>query len=109
MALPDVPPRSRLYRLTPLGTGTPEVESLSSYLMRLAAAHAVETGTQFSMELVPAARCAYLLQADSQPRPGALSLVKDIHVINGLSRGCATWVKAVETLTLDDGLGVLST
>lgn len=104
VTLPIVPPRSRLYRLAPLGIGTPGVESLSSYLMRLAAAHAVETGTLFAMELVPAARYSYLLHADGQPRLGALSLVKEIHTINGVSRGCATWVTAVETLTLDDGL-----
>jgi transcriptional regulator with XRE-family HTH domain len=32
-------PRTRLYRLLPAGLGTPMVEALSSYVMRLAAAH----------------------------------------------------------------------
>ena len=32
-------PCSRFYHLAPLGVGTPQVESLSSYLCRLAEAH----------------------------------------------------------------------
>jgi hypothetical protein len=36
-----LPPRSRLYHLSPIGVGTSEVESLTGYLVRLAAAHSV--------------------------------------------------------------------
>lgn len=36
-----MPPRSRLYSLEPIGIGTPETESLTSYICRLAAAHSV--------------------------------------------------------------------
>ncbi|WP_249354801.1 MULTISPECIES: TniQ family protein [Ralstonia] len=36
-----VNPRSTLHALAPIGIGTPEVESLLSYLCRLAASHAV--------------------------------------------------------------------
>ena len=36
-----LPPRSRLYHLAPIGVGTAEVESLTGYLVRLAAAHSV--------------------------------------------------------------------
>lgn len=35
----SVPPRSRLFGLEPIGIGTPECESLISYLVRLARAH----------------------------------------------------------------------
>jgi len=34
-------PRSRLYSLDPIGIGTPQTESLTSYISRLAAAHSV--------------------------------------------------------------------
>ncbi len=36
---PSIPPRSRLYHLEPIGIGTPYVESLTSYIARLAEAH----------------------------------------------------------------------
>lgn len=41
LALPEPPPRSRLFALAPRGVGTDMAESLSSYLVRLARAHAV--------------------------------------------------------------------
>jgi len=41
LTLPLLPARSALYPLAPLGVGTPDVESMTSYLARLAAAHSV--------------------------------------------------------------------
>ena len=35
----NIPPRSRLYYLEPIGIGTPYIESLTSYVARLAKAH----------------------------------------------------------------------
>lgn len=46
-----MPPRSRLYPLRPLGLGTHEVESLTSYLARLAAAHRIATGVFLAQEV----------------------------------------------------------
>lgn len=40
-----LPPRSRLYSLQPMAIGTPRVESLTSYIMRLAEAHTVSVRT----------------------------------------------------------------
>ncbi|QYX32716.1 TniQ family protein [Sphaerospermopsis torques-reginae] len=39
LKIPNLPPRSRLYSLQPIGLGTPYTESLSSYLQRLAQHH----------------------------------------------------------------------
>ena len=50
---PPFPPRTRLYHLAPIGVGTPAVESLTGYLMRLAEAHCVSTGALVSAELLP--------------------------------------------------------
>src|SRR5262249_42531947 len=47
------PPHSRLYSLEPIGIGTPEVESWSSYLNRLAQAHCVTVTTLIAHELLP--------------------------------------------------------
>src|SRR2546426_689973 len=43
--------RSRLYSLAPIGIGTAFVEGLSGYVMRLADAHAVSTGSLIGKEL----------------------------------------------------------
>lgn len=48
-----IPERSRLYPLPPIGLGTPIVESLTSYVARLAAAHRVPTGVFLAQEVAP--------------------------------------------------------
>ena len=45
------PPRSRLFKLEPIGLGTPMVECLASYIHRLAAAHGVPTWVLACREL----------------------------------------------------------
>lgn len=46
-------PRSRLYSLPPFGAGTPLVESLPSYIMRLAHSHSVTVETLITREILP--------------------------------------------------------
>ena len=41
LTAPVVPSRARFYPLEPIGVGTPLVEGLTGYLLRLAEAHAV--------------------------------------------------------------------
>jgi hypothetical protein len=50
------PPRSRLYSLEPRGLGTPQVESLLSYLQRLAVTHSVRVTKLIKNEIVPLCR-----------------------------------------------------
>lgn len=40
----NIPPRTTLYNIEPIGLGTPYVESLRSYIARLASNHCVRTG-----------------------------------------------------------------
>lgn len=49
---PNFLPRSRLFHQLPIGVGTPHVESLTSYVSRLAVAHSVPTGTLLAIEVV---------------------------------------------------------
>ncbi|MCG2578049.1 TniQ family protein [Dechloromonas sp. XY25] len=56
--LPDIPPRSRLFSLEPIGIGTPMSEGLKSYIIRLAEAYSIsprrlirEEFTKFAPEL----------------------------------------------------------
>lgn len=53
LTLPAIPARSRLYPLEPIGAGTPLVESLTSYLTRLAYAHCVPLNKLAQLEFAP--------------------------------------------------------
>ena len=53
LARPAIPSRSRLYCLEPIGIGTPETESLTSYVSRLAEAHSVRVRELMVHELLP--------------------------------------------------------
>ena len=48
---PSIPPRSILYQLPPIGIGTPGVESLTSYIARLATSHTLTIGTLLEREV----------------------------------------------------------
>ena len=48
-----MPPRSTLYATSPIGMGTPLVESLTSYITRLAEAHSVYAGALVNKVLLP--------------------------------------------------------
>lgn len=50
---PAIPPRSQLYSLQPMGVGTGMVESLTSYIARLAEAHNLKLSTFFSKVVAP--------------------------------------------------------
>jgi DNA-binding XRE family transcriptional regulator len=48
---PSIPLRSSLYHLEPVGVGTSYVESLTSFLMRLAQAHSLDVNTLFTKKI----------------------------------------------------------
>jgi hypothetical protein len=51
--LPSMPPRSTLYPLKPIGVGTSLVESLTSYITRLAEAHCLFPGILMGKVIAP--------------------------------------------------------
>lgn len=53
VALPPMPPLSALYSLDPIGIGTPHVESLTSYIARVALAHCVFPGVLMRKIIAP--------------------------------------------------------
>jgi len=53
LKVPVVPPRSRLFNLSPIGLGTPMVECMTSYFSRLAQAHCLSPGALTQYELMP--------------------------------------------------------
>nr|MCM0593874.1 TniQ family protein [Gloeotrichia echinulata DEX184] len=68
MEKPLTPKHSRLFHLEPIGVGTFYVESLTSYIARLAEAHSVLPGALLALEVKPLIKNAvYLLTQNLCP------------------------------------------
>lgn len=106
---PEVNGRSYLFHLPPIGIGTAAVESLTGYVSRLAAAHAVETGVLVNRELLP--RIPYTKGARTGRVPTKLprySFYLDAHTLNGLTDRPRLWVSLLEELTCIERLHLLT-
>lgn len=99
----SIPPRSHLYSLEPIGIGTPYVESLTSYITRLAQVHWVSVSTLLSQKLIPTIGLAYMLEGNGPHR-----FYRRSQALNGVGKMAKDWVKATEDLTLRTDLRVLT-
>ena len=105
---PFTPKPSRLFHLEPLGLGTPYVESLTSYVARLAEAHSVPPGTLLAIEVKP------MLKDSRDENPlNSHSIVTlygqaSVRALNGTQTGARQLVKALEALTLRHDLQFLT-
>jgi hypothetical protein len=102
---PELPPRSRLYHLPPIGVGTPHVESLTGYAARLAAAHNVRLSVLVIHELLPLLKPKYLIDEGRHLSPfwsGASQAV------NGPRLTALEWTQGLERLTLRSELQFLT-
>lgn len=97
IAPPVLPLRSHLYSLAPMGIETPQVECLTSYMMRLADAHAVFLGTLVRREIFP----------HIANHPKRLSCAA-LHSLNGLGSWFVPWVETLEILTARKDLRALT-
>lgn len=102
VTVPSLPPRSELYRLTPLGLETALSESLTSYIARLAEAHSVPTGTFVVGELLPHYARSYL------PKNRTVLWFAHARAFNGLNAWAKDMVTVVERLTLAQDLKFLT-
>ena len=93
----NLPARSRLYSLPPKGIGTAQVESLTSYVMRLADAHAVSPGTLIRQEIFP-----------SLPTSPKRVSCAALHSLNGLGPYFMQWVATLQELTSRNDLHALT-
>ncbi|BDI18785.1 hypothetical protein ANSO36C_45870 [Nostoc cf. commune SO-36] len=103
---PTIPPRSRLYNLKPIGIGTPEVESLTGYIVRLAEEHCVPTGILILSELVPLLKEGYIFKS----KDGGLdkSFTSQTKTLNGMGSWALKLIKTLESLTLRNDLRSLT-
>jgi len=102
-----LPPRSRLFHLAPIGIGTPNVESLTGYVARLAEAHSVRPRHLVAVEILPLLGRPYLA---ATPFPSLLEAFwrNDSHACNGMRRLARDLVGALKTLTGRDDLRFLT-
>lgn len=93
------PEHTRLYHLEPIGMGTPWVESLTSYVTRLAAAHSVPPRKLLVYELAPYLHRAAQAKTDVL-RNGAISrLLSFSGSLNGISSLTQQMVDGLSVLT----------
>ena len=97
----QLPERSRLYHLPPVGIGTPFVESLTSYIARLAESHSVFPGILMSKEIVPLVPKVYR----STNLFGTRNLTG---AVNGTGTMALDLLHALETLTFRNDLRFLT-
>jgi transcriptional regulator with XRE-family HTH domain len=102
---PLLPKRSRLYHLPPVGIGTPFVESLTSYIARLAQSHSVFPGVLISKELASFVKKLYVTRGAMR---GLHELFNRAHALNGTGSMARDWVEALEQLTLRHDLCFLT-
>jgi AraC-like DNA-binding protein len=96
MHIPPHPSASVLYPLAPVGVGTPFVESLTSYLKRLAQAHHLKV-----VDLVTF--CGTQAEADVLP-----STLQKLSRIDGMTESGAVWSALLRDLTCQDSMACLS-
>ncbi|MFG0215287.1 TniQ family protein [Brevibacillus porteri] len=87
-----MPPRSRLYNISPIGIGTNQVESLTSYIARLSEAHCV-----FVTDLV---RYEIFNAIEDLPKSYHRDFFRKAEQINGQNSLAKRTVTALESLTL---------
>ncbi|PSF37985.1 hypothetical protein C7H19_08420 [Aphanothece hegewaldii CCALA 016] len=105
----EIPQRSRLFRLEPVGVGTPYTESLSSYLNRLAQEHCLTTQKLVMGEIAP----LILINEDNagllQKNVSHLLSNSDAKpAINGMREMTGQLVTVLEQLTMRQDLRFLS-
>lgn len=97
----SIPPRSILYQLPPIGIGTPNVESLTSYIVRLAASHTVTVGALLEYEV------ARLI--DKKYGAASLQSIPRLRgAVNSIGSMTRDLVCALEQLTMQQDLHLLT-
>ncbi len=104
---PVIPERSLLFHLEPIGVGTPDVESLTSYFKRLALAHSVSLSKLIKYEIAPLIGQKKQLTNSSNYRQGIL-LGKNSKSLNGTGKLATVLVEVLEALTRRNDLRFLT-
>ncbi len=101
-------PHSRLYSLEPIGVGSPMVESLTSYLARLAEEHSVYPRVLIIDEIAPNLKEFHLYQDGHLVHNHLTAFWQESTILNGITSGTRAWIQALERLTLRSNLCFLT-
>jgi hypothetical protein len=101
-------PRTHLYSLEPIGLGSAFVESLTSYIARLAEAHAVSPGILVTKELWPRVSRTQGNGESGESVSPSYTFLYDAYVLNGMGRCTARWIPVLEALTGQRNLHLLT-
>jgi TniQ len=101
-------PHSRLYHLEPIGVRSALVESLTSYVARLAAAHSIHPHMLVTKELLPVSNISYLYQDNRPVYTHLTAFWKDSMALNGTTTIASSVVQALEQLTWRQDLRFLT-
>lgn len=100
-----MPPRSRLHHLESIGVGTPMIESLTSYVTRLAHSHGVFVSTLLSRIVNPLLQRTFIKKSTSR---GLEPFFKCSHALNGYGTIATDFVDVISQLTLSNKLECLT-
>jgi AraC-like DNA-binding protein len=106
VTLPSVAPHSRLYRLERIGVGTPEVESVTGHMKRLAAAHSVSLGTLMIHEVLPLFGRTYLTTTTHRSLRAFWD--SQSQTLNGISVSTHDMVQVLQNLTQNNDMHLLT-
>ncbi len=101
-----LPTRSELYYLRPAGLGTSFIESLASYIARLAEQHCLTTRTLIVRKFLPSLEKPYL--SGQKSHDSITAFWKDTATLNGVNVLTAEWVRITGKLTLYPDLHLLT-
>jgi hypothetical protein len=97
--LPRLSPRTGLYPLPPVGVGTGNIESLTSYITRLAQAHDVSTYILLARYLRLRVLQAKLAGSLGTSKKWKRHFLEDAHTLNGMTDRVGDWTFALEEST----------
>ena len=101
----QLPKRSRLNHILPVAVGTPFVESLTSYITRLAQSHSISISILMTREFAPLLSKHYIQNGSKK---GLSTLFNRGAAINSTGELAQLLVDSVEKLTLKQNLSVLT-
>ena len=104
----SIPLRSYLYHLPPMGLRSAVVESLTSYLTRLAEAHDISPGTLLTREVLPKVRAEFRRHEYKGVPATQSTFMYDAHTLNNAGQQSQDWVNVLEQLTSVRGLQYLT-
>jgi transcriptional regulator with XRE-family HTH domain len=105
---PAIPQRSELYSLEPIGVGTPYIESLTSYITRLAEAHCVPTGRLISAVIISRYQEEDLSNSKQKNTYNLIGSPQHHRALNGIGIIANRLIDTLESLTLRSDLRFLT-